>query len=180
MALASAIPKMDFSGMALRKNEAKPTVNPPVDPPRPPVDPPKPPVDPPKPPVDPPKPPVGPPLDLFSKSAYREIKLKFYGFSWQIHVELNPSHSQTEWLEAGDYLLPKSAKAAPGERLLGVRVALSHPFCQKMQANASGQSTLVSLAVALAIAQVLAIAGGATNTSIMLEYLSEALALPTL
>lgn len=173
-------PKMPILAQAekYRKNEPKtlvdPPVGPPVDPPKPPVGPP---VDPPKPPV---KPPVGPPVDLFPESAHKVIKLKFYDFSWQAHIELSPSHTHTEWLEVGDYLLPKSANAAPGERLIGMRVALAHPFCQKMQTSSSGQSTLVSLAVALAIAQVLAIAGGAQNTSIMLDYLSEALALPNL
>ena len=108
------------------------------------------------------------------------MRLVLNGTPWQAHVKLSTDHAHSEWLEVGDYLLPAEAKAAPGERLLGIRVALAHGFCQKMQSSATGHSALVSLAVALAISQALAIDGGATNTSIMLDHLGEVLALPNL
>jgi hypothetical protein len=113
---------------------------------------------------------------LFPESVAKVVRLSFNDLLWQAHVELSSSHAHAEWLEIGEYLLPPTAKAAPGERLLGLRIALSHRFCQKMQSSGQGQSALVSLAVGLAISQALAIDGGAINTSIMLDYLSEVLA----
>ncbi|MCB2380441.1 ATP-binding protein [Hymenobacter sp. BT635] len=176
-------PKMPILAQAekYRKNEAKPIIAPPVGPPHvsPPVGPPyvsQPPIGPP---IGPP--PGKPPVEKSaSESVAKVVRLVFNSISWQVHVKLSIEHAHTEWMEVGDYLLPPGAKAAPGERLLGVRVALSHGFGQKMQSPSTGHSALISLAVGLAISQALANDGGATNTSILLDHLGEVLSLPNL
>lgn len=116
-------------------------------------------------------------MSLFPESFTKIVRLTFNEVPWQVHVELSPSYAHTEWLEIGDHLLQKNVKASASERQLGLRIALSHRFSRKMEAASPDRSTMIDLAVGLAIARTLAVEGGATNTSLILDYLSEVLAL---
>ncbi|GAA4027902.1 hypothetical protein GCM10022409_09900 [Hymenobacter glaciei] len=109
----------------------------------------------------------------------KQHRLKHNGTHWQVHVELSSSYAHSEWLEMGDHLIPKAAKSIPGERNLGVRIALTHPFFKKLAAHTT-EEMLVELAAGLAIARTIAAEGGATKTGLLLDFLGEVLAQPSL
>jgi len=109
------------------------------------------------------------------------VRLKYNEAYWQVHIELSTSFAHHDWLEIGDHLIPKNAKATGGERLLGVRVAMTNPFLKQLAvSDATGSNTLTKLIASLAVARTLAMDGGATQTGLFLDFLGEVLAQPTL
>lgn len=118
---------------------------------------------------------------LFSvPPATKTVRIKYNEAYWLVYVELSTSYAHHDWLEIGDHLIPKGSKSGAGERQLGVRVSMSHPFSKRLSANATTGNTLADFAAGIAIARTLAVESGATQTGLLLDFLSEVLAQPIL
>ena len=117
-------------------------------------------------------------LPFIEEAQSRTATLTYKGLTWQVQVELSSSYAFSEWLDVGDHLLKQEVKAAPTVRQLGLRIALNHPFAARLEARYGSRELLMELAIGLAVAQATAIDGGATNTSLLLDYFGDVLALP--
>ncbi len=97
--------------------------------------------------------PLPPDLHAQVTSAVRQIDVEHCGLTWKITLELSLDPSVGDWLSISE----KKNADPPGDREIGVRVALAHPFMERYcRPDSSEIEALVRVAAALAIADVTA------------------------
>jgi hypothetical protein len=112
-----------------------------------------------------------------STLANRTFEILFRGRPWSINVELTDDPSESQWLAMSDV-----AESKKGLRRLDIRVSLAHPFMVRFaQTDAEDVESLLRVAAALALGEVLARDAGVRNAgtvrrnvnSILRDALSE-------
>jgi hypothetical protein len=94
---------------------------------------------------------VLPPAELAS---HRRIEIECDGMPWTIELELSTDPAVSDWL----YVADRTSSSAGGTRILGIRVAMAHPFMERFAGrwDAAQIEPLLRVAVALALAEVTA------------------------
>lgn len=104
------------------------------------------------PPVVPPTPVSLPQVQLASR---RRVEIECDGTPWQIDLELSTDPGVGDWLHLSERAT--APEGANGERRLGIRVSLAHPFMERFGGtDASRIEPLLRVAAALALAEVTA------------------------
>lgn len=104
------------------------------------------------------------------KSSYETFEIKFNNTDWLIYVELTWDTNLINWIEIGDKYTKKYQEDNPklykNVRLVGIRLALRHPFCEKFaSADKTRIAPLLRLAVAIGLSEVIARESGVNNSS---------------
>ena len=106
----------------------------------------------------------------------RTLTASIDGTSWRIYIELSPNPAHTDWMAISKSCIPASAPLVANERLLGVRVSLTHAFTTKYCASGPSQlEPLIRLGAAFALAKTIAQEGGAPHSSVLMDYVNELL-----
>ncbi len=94
-----------------------------------------------------------------STLASRRFEIVFRDRPWTINVELADDPSESQWLAISDV-----AQSKKGPRRLDIRVSLAHPFMVRFaQTDAEDVESLLRVAAALALGEVLARDAGVRN-----------------
>jgi hypothetical protein len=94
-----------------------------------------------------------------STLASRRFEIVFRDRPWCINVELSDDPSESQWLAISD-----AAETKKGPRRLDIRVSLAHPFMVRFaQTDAEDVESLLRIAAALALGEVLARDAGVRN-----------------
>ena len=120
-------------------------------------------------PVDTPSTPLPPQPVL----GHRELSIKFRGQPWRIEIEISDDPGESAWLSVSD---SDQIGDANGVRILQIRVSASHPFMVRFaQSDPDEIDAMVRMAAALALAEVLARAGGVRMAGTIRRNLNEIL-----
>jgi len=113
-----------------------------------------------------------------TQSSTREFKVKYQGGIWHIKLELTRDSAITDWLTISDKRMVEKRSAI---RYLGLSVAMKNPFMvQFLDADLSNLESIFRLAIAIGMAEILAIEAGDSKAGyirmLINELLSDSLA----
>jgi hypothetical protein len=111
------------------------------------------------------------PLPTQPLLGHRELLIQFRGQPWRIEIEVGDDPGESAWVSVSDQM-----GDANGVRILQIRVSASHPFMVRFaQSDPDEIDSMLRMAAALALAEVLAREGGVRMAGTIRRNLNEIL-----
>ena len=116
-------------------------------------------------------------LEQASKASHRQIDVDFLDRSWTILLELSDDASIGDWLSISDSCGESANREqSGGRRIVGMRMALRHPFVERFAGADSDQiETLLRVAAAIGLAEVAARESGVHMAGVIRSNVNELL-----
>jgi hypothetical protein len=110
-------------------------------------------------------------LPSLHQAGQRVLELDVRGRTWVVSIDLTTDPAATQWVQLTD-----KKPIGRGDRELGIRLGLSHPFTQRFGgANNEQMEALVRMAAGVAIAEVTARESGVKEAGTIRRNLNELL-----
>jgi hypothetical protein len=108
-----------------------------------------------------------------TQASMHEFKVKYLGGVWHIKLELTRDTAITDWLTISDKRMVEKRSAV---RYLGLSVAMKNPFMiQFLDADLSNLEPIFRLAIAIGMAEILAIEAGDVKASLIRKLINDLL-----